>query len=105
MLIRLAGRCFIHSNLAGHGWPLGDFMDLLNWITANGSPRDLIVIAVTYYAFIIQRKQIDDLKYKYSQVDKLTFGIAIAIQKAKGIKLTKQSANGVGDNALNRDVV
>lgn len=45
-----------------------------------------------------------EMRSKYSQVDKLTFGIAIAIQKKTGIKLLKQSADGKGDHALNRDV-
>ena len=41
----------------------------------------------------------------YNQVDKLTFGIAIAIQaKHPDIKLINESADGVGDHALNRSV-
>lgn len=47
---------------------------------------------------------IKELRYKYHQVDKLTYGIGIAIQKATGIRLFKQSADKSGDNALNRDV-
>ena len=49
-------------------------------------------------------QEIKDLRYKLSQTDKLAYGIGIAIQKEGKVKLFKQSANGAGDHALNRDV-
>ena len=48
--------------------------------------------------------EVKDLRYSLSQTDKLAYGIGIAIQKQTGVKLLKQSANGAGDHALNRDV-
>lgn len=48
--------------------------------------------------------KLDELRNKYHQLDKLTYGVGIAIQKAAGVKLFKQSADANGDNALNRDV-
>ena len=41
---------------------------------------------------------------KYNQVDKLGFGMALAIQTMGGPKLIKQSADGSGDYALNHDI-
>jgi len=49
-------------------------------------------------------KKTDENKRLYNQVDKSTYGIAIAIQKSTGIELIKQSADGKGDHTLNRDV-
>jgi len=50
-------------------------------------------------------KEIKESRRQYNQIDKLTFGIAIAIQaKHPEIKLVHQSANGEGDHALNRKV-
>ena len=48
--------------------------------------------------------EVKELRHKYSQVDKLTYGIGIAIQRRTGVKLVKQSADGDGDTTLNRNV-
>ena len=40
----------------------------------------------------------------YHQVDKLTYGIAIAIKLKKKVSTIKQSANASGDHALDRDI-
>jgi len=48
--------------------------------------------------------EVKEGKRLYHQVDKLTYGNAIAIKAATGIETMKQSADGKGDNALNRDV-
>ncbi len=50
------------------------------------------------------RDSISKVKDLYHQIDKLTSNIAIAIQRVTGLKLIKQSADGKGDHALNRDV-
>ncbi len=50
------------------------------------------------------RESIGKVKDLYHQIDKLTSNIAIAIQRVTGLKLIKQSADGKGDHALNRDV-
>ena len=50
------------------------------------------------------RDAINKVKDLYHQIDKLTSNIAIAIQRVTGLKLIKQSADGKGDHALNRDV-
>ncbi len=47
---------------------------------------------------------IKEVRRLYHQLDKLTFGHAIAIKRATGIDTIKMSANGEGDHALNRDV-
>lgn len=48
--------------------------------------------------------EVNTVKGKYHQLDKLTAMLAIAIQRKTGLKLIKQSADGQGDHALNRDV-
>lgn len=50
------------------------------------------------------KKLVAEVQKSYHQVDKLTFGTAIIVQKATGVKLIKQSADGKGDHALNRDL-
>lgn len=86
-----------------------------DWIAANGTPVDLVIfllgMMVVSYIIFIQKRLIDELRHeaselrkKYHQVDKLTYGIAIAIQRKTGIKLQNQSADGKGENALHRDV-
>ena len=76
-----------------------DFLSIWNNITI-----EQLGITVSLALNIYNIRESKECKRLYYQVDKLTFGIAIAIQRLKGIKLIKQSANGVGDNALNRDV-
>lgn len=49
-------------------------------------------------------KEINEIRRLYNQVDKLTYGTAIAIQRLKGIRLINQSADGKGDHTLNRDI-
>ncbi len=101
-------------------------MPYIEWLSELGaSPVDIlllvIILALVGYVLRLERRrngevsalwaenklmreEQKELQYRYSQLDKLTFGIAIAIQKKTGIKLVKQSANSAGDNALNRDV-
>lgn len=64
------------------------------------------LISLSILLNIYQNFRIGRLARLYHQVDKLTYGIAIAIQSIPGldIELIKQSANGDGDHALNRDV-
>jgi len=76
-----------------------DFLSIWNNITI-----EQLGITVSLAWNVYNVREIKECKRLYNQVDKLTFGIAIAIQRIKGIKLIKQSADGVGDNALNRDV-
>lgn len=62
-----------------------------------------VVIAIILALYCI--RELKENKRLYHQVDKLTFGIAIAIQaKHPEITLVNQSANGEGDHALKRDV-
>ncbi len=105
-------------------------MPEIQWLVDMGaSPADIMVfiIVVMFAAFFLWRdkqraddcirreaardkelalvwEELKTLTYRYSQVDKLTYGIGIAIQREGKIKLFKQSANSEGDNALNRDV-
>ena len=82
-------------------------MFILDWISENGSPVDLAMFIMgmgVLFLVLEQRKDVKELRRLYHQTDKMTYGIAIAIQKKTGIKLVKQSANGEGDHALNRDV-
>ncbi len=47
---------------------------------------------------------IKELRRLYHQLDKHSYGVSIAIRKKEDIEIIKQSANGEGDHALNRDV-
>ncbi len=76
-----------------------DFLSIWNNITI-----EQLAITISLVWNIYNMRELKECKRLYFQLDKLTFGIAIAIQRIKGVKLTKQSANGIGDNALNRDV-
>jgi hypothetical protein len=76
----------------------------------------LLIMGIPVFALLMytrremlanKKKHDDDLsklRYSLGQTDKLAYGIGIAIQKEGKIKLFKQSANGAGDHALNRDV-
>jgi len=90
-----------------------------NWLIAMGATPAVIIVfvmGVLFAAYVISRDvqqrdttrlqwaELKELRQKYHQVDKLTYGIGIAIQRKTNIKLFKQSADGDGDNALNRDV-
>lgn len=95
----------------------------LDYLDASHADIMIFIIGMLFAAYVIHRdKQRNEelrelwrenkelreenktLSYRYHQVDKLTYGIAIAIQKKTGIKLVKQSANSEGDDSLNRDV-
>lgn len=90
-------------------------MEILDWVMRYGSPVDAVIVAlgvpVVVYVGYIQRRQIEKLNNEiteltrlYNQVDKLTYGIAIVLKLKKRVSVMKQSANGVGDHALDRDV-
>ena len=49
-------------------------------------------------------REIKKLSYALNQTDKLAYGTAIAVQIETGVELIKESANGAGDHALNRDI-
>lgn len=49
-------------------------------------------------------REIKKLSYSLNQTDKLAYGTAIAVQIETGVELIKESANGAGDHALNRDI-
>jgi hypothetical protein len=84
----------------------------IDWIIKLGASNiDIIILIMglgwATYSFNAHRetkKRLDKLSYSLGQTDKLAYGIGIAIQKEGNIKLFKQSANGAGDHALNRDV-
>jgi len=52
----------------------------------------------------IERQDIKDLRNKYHQLDKLTYGTGIAVQARTGIKLINESVTGDGDHSLNRHI-
>ena len=94
-------------------------MPNLKWFTDMGaSVPDLIIMIMglmfAAYVFLRDRQkdrqietlfsEVKEINGKYAQLDKLSFGMAIAIQRRTGIKLVKQSANGEGDHTLDRDV-
>jgi len=70
----------------------------------NGITIEQLAITISLGLNIYNIRQTMDLRRLYNQVDKLTYGIAIAIQKKTGIKLIRQSATGEGDHAMRRDV-
>jgi len=103
--------------------------DLEILVFMGASPADVFIalLGVIFAAYIIRRDksrerrvneerqrnradrakmwaELKENRRLYHQTDKSTYGIQIAIQKATGIKLIKQSANGEGDHTLNRDV-
>ncbi len=93
-------------------------MNIKWFIDLGATFPDIIIIIMGFmfagYVFLRDRQkdrqietlfsEVKQIREKYSQLDKLTFGIAIAIQRKTGIRLVKQSANGEGDHTLNRDV-
>lgn len=58
------------------------------------------VLSLVLYLY----RQLAKLSYALNQTDKLAYGTAIAVQIETGAELIKESANGAGDHALNRDV-
>lgn len=52
----------------------------------------------------IQKKETKELREKYHQVDKLSYGTAIAVQTWTGIQLINESVTGDGDHSLNRHI-
>jgi len=91
----------------------------IKWlIDLGGTTPDIIIfvmgIMFAGYVFLRDRQkdrqieilfsEVKEIRAKYSRLDTLSFGMAIAIQKRTGIRLVKQSASGEGDHALNRDV-
>ncbi len=47
---------------------------------------------------------LEKLKDKYISLNAWAFGVSVAIRSFTGVKLLKQSADGKGETALNRDV-
>ena len=79
----------------------------------GASPTDLFIITIgTLFAMyqLAMNGKVDklqseckELNNKYHQVDKLSFLTAVIVQKVSGYKIIKQSADGKGDHALNRE--
>jgi len=97
-------------------------MPNLGWLTELEPMTAIIIVAVAGLSFAFSfgfyvrsfnarvDRQISKLFEEtkegtrlYNQVDKLAYGNAIAIKAATGIDTIKQSADGSGDHALNRD--
>ena len=91
----------------------------LSWLTDMGASvpdKMIFIIGMMFAAYVLVRDRQKSNQIKllfeenkecrrlYHQVDKLTYGIAIAIKLKRKQKLIKESANGQGDHALNRDI-
>lgn len=84
----------------------------------NANPADMLIIllgfifsAVVYFMNQNSKRNISklwdeykELNHKYTQLNTLCYGLALNAQKVTGVKLIKQSADGGGDFALNRDL-
>ena len=91
----------------------------LSWLTDMGASvpdKMIFIIGMMFAAYVLVRDRQKSNQIKllfeenkecrrlYHQVDKLTYGIAIAIKLKKKVSLIKQSANASGDHALDRDI-
>jgi len=93
---------------------------IYDWIALHGSPVDAVIIfmgmlVVWLIRYLVQSQraqnvrmwdEIKEVRRLYHQVDKLEAvnSLAIRVLSNGKIQTTKQSADGKGDHALNRDV-
>ncbi len=93
----------------------------ISWLIELGATAPVIIVfvmGVMFAGYVMLReraqKKLNDilfteskeLRHKYSQLDKIVFGMGIALQVKhnKEMELIKQSADGNGDYVMNRDI-
>ena len=90
-------------------------MGILDWMVSMGATVPVLIMFLmgvgvflvlldTRKDLRIERQDIKDLRNKYHQLDKLTYGTAIAVQTWTGIQLINESVTGDGDHSLYRHI-
>jgi hypothetical protein len=91
-------------------------------VAFNATPMDVLILfmGIAFATFVIfsiaraekSRKEsnkaiwdaINENKRKYAALNAWTYGASVAIRVHTGVNLLKQSADGQGETALNRDI-
>jgi len=83
-------------------------MGLLDWLVSMGATVPVIIIFLmgmgVFFLVLDIRKDTKANREKYHQLDKLSYGTAIAVQTWTGIQLINESVTGDGDHSLNRHI-